>query len=616
MAFNQINSLEFSEIKAQIRSYLKAQSEFSDYDFDGSSLSVLLDILAYNTYYSSVNANLLVNENFIESAVLRENVVKLAKLVGYTPTSARSARAKFNISIQTTFPYPKTITLTKGICFSFEGADNDTYIFSIPSDVIASVDTLSGVATISNLVTYEGLFVKDTFVKDTSTRQRFILTNENADTTTLKVEITRGLITEAYLKATDITQVKNTTKTYFLEESEYNRPEIIFGDGVIGEALIDTDVIECTYSVSTGSNPNGLTGFSFIGNIRDSANIPITSGITVTMTTSPDGGAEPEDINSIKFAAPKFYSSFGRAVTNRDYETIIPQIYPNVQSVAVFGGEDADPVEYGKVIVVIKPKNADKLSISEKEAVLRKLKGYTVAAIEPKIIDPSVLYIDLNSYVYFNPNATRRSQDDIKSIVYANLNALNSNSDFNNFGGKFKYSKLVKIIDDSEPAITSNITRVKMRKNVPITLNSRVNYKVCYGNRINAQLDTPSVMSSGFKIADGGDIVYYLNDDGLGLLRLFFIQDDGSFSYVGGNWGTVDYMKGEIVINDIIVTSALNTSNIVQLSVVPESNDLISLRETYLTIGMDNLVVNVLEDVISSGDNPAGTGVIPESSYS
>ena len=391
----------------------------------------------------------------------------------------------------------------------------------------------------------------------------------------------------------------------------------MFGDGILGEALVNGDVIEARYPTSIGAAPNGLTGFSFAGTVKDSRNAPITSGISLTLDIPPDGGAQPETIDSIKYAAPKFYSSFGRAVTTKDYEVIIPQIYPNVQSIVAFGGEEADPPEYGKVIVVIKPKNADRLSISEKDAVAKKIRSYSVGAVEPKIMDPSVVYIDLATYVYFNPNNTRRSQEDIKQIIYRTLETVNSSAEFNKFGGKFKYSKVGKVIDEAEPSITSNITKVKMRKNVTISLNQRFNYKICFGNRINAQLESPTLETNGFKRADGGNQVYYLNDDGLGTIRLYYVTQDGSKQYIGGNWGNIDYHMGEVTINDLVITEVVNSAdNLIQFSVTPESNDIVSLRETYLTLGIDNLVVNVIDDEISSGSNTSGTGVVPESSYS
>ena len=624
MALTQVNSLEFNEIKAQLKEYLQGQTEFSDYDFEGSSLSTLLDVLAYNTYYSAVNANLAINENFLDTAVLRENVVKLAKLIGYTPRSARSARATFTVVVQTIYGtgangrgYPESVQINKGVFVSFVGDGGKNFIFSIPKDLIVSVNTLDGKATFTGVLAYEGIFITDTFVKTDSERQRFILGNLNADTSSMTVEVTRGTITDAYLEATDITAVNNISKIFFLEEAESKKPELIFGDGVLGEALVNGDVIEVTYPTSIGAEPNGLSGFSFAGTVKDSRNAPITSGITLTLDTPPDGGASPETIDSIKYSAPKFYSSFGRAVTTKDYEAIIPQIYPNVQSIVAFGGEEADPPEYGKVIVVIKPKNADRLSISEKDAVAKKIRSYSVGAVEPKIMDPSVLYIDLVSFVYFNPNNSRRDQDEIKQIIYRTLETLNASAEFNKFGGKFKYSKVQKIIDDAEPSITSNITKVKMRKNVPISLNQRFNYKICFGNRINAQLDTPTLETNGFKRADGGNQVFYLNDDGLGTIRLYYVNSDGSKQFIGGNWGTIDYTAGEITINDLVITEVVGSrDNIIQFAVVPESNDLVSLRETYLTLGIDNLVVNVIDDEISSGSNTSGTGVVPESSYS
>ena len=519
------------------------------------------------------------------------------------------------VAVQTAFPYPKTVTIARGIVLNFTGPDNNNFVFSTNSDQSISVDSLTGVATFSNLTLFEGVFLTDTFVRDISERQRFILTNENIDTTTLKVEVTSGTVTESYLKATDITKIDNDTKVYFLEESEYGRPEVLFGDNILGKALLDGDVISVTYTTSSGAGANGLTSFDFIGTVRDNNSNTITSGITTTLVTNPDGGAVQESTESIKFSAPKFYSAFGRAVSTRDYEVLLPQIYPNIQSISAYGGEEADPPEYGKVFLAIKPKNADKLSLAEKNNILKKLREYSVAAVEPKIIDPSVLYIDITSFVYFNPNLTRRTQADLKNIVIAAFNILNSGSEFNKFGGKFKYSKLQKIIDDSDPSFTSNITKIMMRKNVPVTLNARVNYKVCYGNAIFSSTDRPSVTTTGFNIAGDAVNTYYLQDDGRGLLQLFYVKDTGEKEFIDGLWGSVDYVLGEVVINDVIIRDTPYVINQIRINAVPKSNDLISLRETYLTIGIDNTVVNVVEDVISSGSNISGTGVTLESSY-
>ena len=616
MAFNQVNALEFNEIKAQIKEYMKSQSQFSDYDFEGSSLTVLIDALAYNTYYTAVNANLAVNEGFLETAVLRENVVKLARMIGYTPRSARSARTTVNISVQTAFPYPKSVTIGGGLVLNFTGLDNNNFVFSIPTDTSQSVDSLTGIATFNNTVLYEGLYLTDTFVKDTTQRQRFILTNDRCDTSSMIVEVTSGTITEKYLQATDITKIDSTSKVFFLEESEYQIPEILFGDGGVGKSLDNGDVVTVKYTTSAGIGANGLKVFENIGTYRDNLGNAITSGITISAVSFPDGGAEPESTEAIKFSAPKFYSAFGRAVSTRDYESIIPQIYPNVSSISCYGVEEAEPPEYGKVFLAIKPKNADKLSLSEKNSVLKKLREYSVAAIQPTIIDPSILYVDLISFVYYNPNLTRRTPAEVKNLVITTLTTLNSSAEFNKFGGKFKYSKVQNIVDDAERSITSNITRVAMRKNITVDLNTRVNYKICYGNRINKQTSTaPSVSSSGFNIV-GDDInTYYLNDDGAGTLRLYYVKGTGEFEYVDGLWGSVDYDMGEITINDLIIQSTSVVNNTLQISATPKSNDLVSLRETYITMGIDNSVITVVEDTISSGSNLSGTGVIPESSY-
>ncbi|AGH26137.1 hypothetical protein CPMG_00036 [Prochlorococcus phage MED4-213] len=616
MAFNQVNALEFNQIKAQIKEYLRSQSQFSDYDFEGSSLTVLIDTLAYNTYYTSVNANLAVNEGFLETAVLRENVVKLARMIGYTPKSARSARTTCNISVQTAFPYPASVTMAAGLVLNFTGLDNNNFVFSIPTDITQSVDSLTGIATFNDTVFFEGLYLQDTFVKNTAERQRFILTNDRVDTTSMIVQVTSGTVTEKYLQATDITKIDATSKVFFLEESEYQIPEILFGDGVVGKALSNGDVVTVKYTTSAGTGANGLKVFENIGTFRDNVGNAITSGITITATSFPDGGAEPETTEAIKFSAPKFYSAFGRAVSTRDYESIIPQIYPNVASIACYGGEEAEPPEFGKVFLAIKPRNADKLSLSEKNSVLKKLREYSVAAIQPTIIDPSILYVDLTSFVYYNPNITRKTPDQLKNLIITTLTVLNSSGEFNKFGGKFKYSKIQNIIDDAERSITSNITRIAMRKNITVDLNTRVNYKICYGNRINQQTSTsPSVISSGFKIVGDDTNTYYLNDDGSGTLRLYYVKGTGEFEYVDGLWGTVDYNMGEIVINDLIIQSTNVANNTLQIKATPKSNDLVSLRETYITMGIDNSVITMIEDTISSGSNLSGTGVIPESSY-
>jgi hypothetical protein len=577
---------------------------------------VLIDTLAYNTYYTAVNANLAVNEGFLETAVLRENVVKLARMIGYTPKSARSARTTVNISVQTAFPYPKSVTMAAGLVLNFTGLDNNNFVFSIPTDVTQSVDSLTGIATFNDQVLFEGLYLQDTFVKNTAERQRFILTNDRVDTTSMIIQVTSGTITEKYLQATDITKIDANSKVFFLEESEYQIPEILFGDGVVGKALSNGDVVTVKYTTSAGTGANGLKVFENIGTFRDNLNNAITSGISITAVSFPDGGAEPETTESIKFSAPKFYSAFGRAVSTRDYEAIIPQIYPNVASIACYGGEEAEPPEFGKVFLAIKPKNADKLSLSEKNSVLKKLREYSVAAIQPTIIDPSILYVDLTSFVYYNPNITRKTPAQLKNLIITTLTVLNSSGEFNKFGGKFKYSKIQNIIDDAERSITSNITRIAMRKNVTVDLNTRVNYKICYGNRINKQTSTnPAVISSGFKIV-GDDInTYYLNDDGAGTLRLYYVKGTGEFEYVDGLWGDVDYDMGEIVINDLIIQSTNVANNTLQIRATPKSNDLVSLRETYITMGIDNSVITMIEDTISSGSNLSGTGVIPESSY-
>ena len=626
MAFNQLNALDFNDIKASIKDYIKSSNIFTDYNFEGSVLSNIIDILAYNTYYNAFNANLIVNEAFLDSAIVRENVVRLAKLLNYTPKSATSSQAIVNISVQLPFSnnYPTTLTLKAGATFRSYN-QNGTFVFSIPNDVVTTVNQSTGVASFSNVLLYEGNLLSTSYVVDTSSLQKFTIPNPNADTNTLVVKVyptPQSNSSVLYTKATDFVGLTNTSKVYFLQEIEDQTFELIFGDGVFGSQLSNNNLIQLSYIVCNGFVANGCLDFTggFIGKIVDNNNNTIASGITITNVQSSLGGGDIEGIDSIKFYAPRYFQSQGRAVTAKDFETLVPLIYANVDSITAYGGEDELPPQYGTINLVIKPKTGTALSFAEKNKIKQLLKQYSVASVMPVIKDPSVIYIELVTSAYYNPLSTTKTSDTLKQNVVNSIVNLNTTRDFNKFGGKFKYSKLTALIDNTDPSITSNITTVKLRKNLSVTPNVATSYKTCFSNVIASLTERSSISSTGFKIAGQDQTkTFYFEDNGVGQIYIYTFDSTGNKSYLPSNavkqsYGTVNYQTGEVYINPITITSTTNTDNTIYLFVVPQSNDIVALRDTYLTIDTTNINVSIIEDTIASGQTTSGIGVIPASS--
>jgi hypothetical protein len=637
MPFTKFTNLDFDQIKTSIKDYLRANSTFSDFDFEGSNFSVLIDTLAYNTYITAFNSNMIVNESFLDSATLRENVVSLARNIGYVPRSRTAARATISFTVSTTEDTP-TLTLKRGlVCV---GTANDTsYTFSIPNDVTTTVT--GGVASFENVEIYQGTYLSKKFTFDGSQDQRFILNNSFIDTSTLSVYVssTSSELGIEYAALNNILDTTSNSRIYILQEVQDEKYEIKFGDGIIGKKLgdevgADGTLITANYIVTDGEDGNGATTFAFAGSIQTANQSVIDPGtITITTNQSAQNGSNIEPIDSIKYYAPRVYSAQNRAVTARDYEAIIKRIYPETESVAVVGGEELDPPQFGNVILSIKPKNGTFISDFNKSRILSQLKQYTVSGINAKITDLKTLYVEIESAVYYN-NSEVSSADALKTNVLDSLTQYSKSLDLNKFGGRFKYSKVLSVIDSTDSAITSNITKVRIRRDLNVLTNQFSQYELCFGNKFHVNPQGFNIKSSGFKIAGLDDTVYltdtptivasgrqvtsataagqvFLTRPGAvastqGVLSIFKIGPDGGRVNVVKDVGTIDYVKGEIKIGTINITSTSIDGNIIEIQAFPESNDVIGLKDLYLSFDVSKSTINMVRDVIASGDEITG----------
>ena len=616
MSFNQFTNLDFQSLRAQIKDYLRVNSDFADFDFEGSNFSTLIDLLAYNSYITAYNTNMAVNECFLDSATLRENVVSLARNIGYIPRSARSAQAIVNFSVDLSTNDTKIVTLKAGqVALGVQAGGN--YIFSIPDDFVATVG-VNNIATFDDLKIYEGIYLEKSFQIDyNQPNQRFILPNANIDATSIRVTV-RSSTDEIYSLYNNILQVDSTSKLFLIQEIEDEKYEILFGDGIIGKKPPAGAIITVSYIVTNGRLGNGSRNFSFVGILRDDTDTTITSGMSVLTTTQKsEMGDDIEDVSTIKYLAPRIYSSQYRAVTANDYTGIIPFVYPNVDSVTAYGGEELDPPEYGKVFISIKPKNGSFLSQITKDDISRQLKQYSIAGIKPEIIDLKYLYVELDTSVYYNTNATSDATELLSSVTRT-LTTYSNSSDINAFGGRFKYSKIVGLIDDSARGVTSNITRVKMRRDITPELNTFATYELCYGNAFYEQPNGYGVRSSGFTVS-GIDGVLYLGDiptSGTTVGKLVFFKLVNNIPLIVKNdAGTVDYLHGEINLDVVNITGAMLESGLIEVEAIPDSNDIIALKDLYLQLDVSNSTVNALPDVVSSGENTSATSYVTTSSY-
>ena len=619
MAFGQYVNLDFDQIKTSLRDYLRANSNFTDYDFEGSNLSIILDALAYNTYITAYNTNMAANESFLDSATLRENVVSLARNIGYVPRSRRSARAKISF-IVTDLTETVTLTLKAGLVCNGVAA-NTSFIFSLPEDI--TVNVVDGVARFNDIEIYEGLFISQTFTVNTAQyNQRYLLPNSFIDTSTLRVKVKtneNSSTSVTYKQLDNIIGITSTSPTYLLQEIEDERYEILFGDGVIGNKLANDNYITVSYITTSGKEGNGAAEFSFIGNLvnQDGGTIDADNISLVTTTQTARDGDDIESISSIKYYAPRIYSSQYRAVTASDYEAVLAYIYPNIESVSAYGGEELTPPRYGKVFISAKPRNGDFLSDNTKRELIQKLRSYAVAGIVPEFVDLKYLYVELQSFVYYNTNFSD-DPNNLKTIVTSALTQYSRSIDVNKFGGRFKYSKSQTLIDGVDAAVTSNITRVVMRRNLNAEIGQFAQYELCFGNRFHVAESRYNITSTGFKIDGITDTVYMADeviDKNNGRIFFFTYTEGGMPNIIKKNAGTVKYDIGEILIDTVNILSTTISNDVVEVQAIPNSNDVIGLRDLYVRLDMTNTTVTMIQDIISSGENTSGSRFTRESSY-
>jgi hypothetical protein len=623
MPFTKFTNLDFDQIKTSIKDYLRANSTFTDFDFDGSNFSVLIDTLAYNTYITAFNSNMVVNESFLDSATVRENVVSLARNIGYVPSSRTAAKARVSFNISTSQNTP-TLTLRAGlVCVG--SVDNTSYTFSIPDNISANVvntgSALDNVASFNNIEIYQGTFLTKQFVVDGSLDQRFILNNSFIDTSTISVYVKgindSGLGVE-YSLVDNILEVNSSSRIYLLQEVQDEKYELLFGDGLIGQKLENNAVITVNYIVTDGEEGNGASSFSFSGSIRNASNATIDIGsVSVITNQASQNGSEIESINSVKYFAPRIYSSQYRAVTSRDYEAIIKKIYSDTESVAVIGGEELDPPEFGSVSISIKPKNGTFVSDFNKQQIKNKLKQYSISGINQKIIDLKILYVEIDSSIYYNYSQVSVVES-LKTKVVNSLTEYSKSVDLNSFGGRFKYSKVLQIIDNTDTSITSNITNIKIRRDLKALINQFAQYELCFGNKFHINSDGFNIKSTGFRISADPDTVYLtdipnkdssgnLDGSGKGILSIVKPLSNGTTRIIAQSAGTVDYAKGEIKLETINIISTSKGNDIIEIQAFPESNDVVGLRDLYLNFSIEKSTINMVRDVIASGDEISGT---------
>ena len=628
MPFTQFTSLDFAEIKAQIKDFLRSNSNFTDFDFEGSNFSVILDTLAYNTYINSFNANLVANESFLDSATIRENVISLARNIGYVPRSKTAATAQIRISDinvgATNDSTTKFLTLQSGlVCVG--ASENTTYRFSLPDGITSSrVRDIGGTsfAQFDDPITiYEGTSLQRVYRVDTSIDQRFIIDSPNIDSSTIRVFVSGPsdvTIGRKYSMVDNILNIDKNSEIFLSQEVQDEKYEVLFGDGLFGRKLEHASTITVKYIVTDGETGNGASNFSFQGTFVKSDGTIFTPSDSVTVSTvsNASNGAEVEDVSSIKYFAPRLYSAQYRAVTPRDYEAIIGTIFPQTESVAVVGGEELDPPQFGKVQISIKPKNGTFVSDFDKSQIKNKLKNYAIAGINSEIVDLKILYVEVNTTAYYNPSQIA-SASDLRTSIISSLNSYAKNVELNKFGGRFKYSKVNTLIDRVDNGITSNITKVIIRRDLKALLNQFAQYELCFGNKFNINPAGYNIKSTGFTINGFNDIAYItdvpnktasgsLDGSNMGTLSVVIKNNRGEQRVIVKDAGVVDYKKGEVILNTINITSTVSENNIIEVQAFPESNDIVGLKDLYLNFDVSKSTINTIKDVIASGEDVSG----------
>tara|TARA_R100001463_G_scaffold39806_2_gene85006 strand:- start:8704 stop:10608 length:1905 start_codon:yes stop_codon:yes gene_type:complete len=618
MALTQFTNLNFEDIKTSIKDYLKENSEFTDMDFEGSNLSMLINILAYNSYSTAYNTNMAVNETFIDSATLRENVVSLARNIGYVPRSRRAARATCDILITGITTTATQAVIQPGVVAN-GNISNVNYIFSLPEATTILAD--NGQAN-GNIEVFQGQYLTaDWVVNDSLPNQRYVLPNNGIDTSTITVKIRNSVsdnTSTEYTLVDNIVGITSLSNIYLIQETTDEKYELLFGDGVFGKKLESGNVISASYIKTEGKEGNGVAAFNFVGSINNEDGAQEDNfDVDLIPHESSGNGDEIESVTSVKYYAPRLYASQHRAVTANDYEAILPSIYPNIESVSAYGGEDLTPPQFGRVFIAAKPKNGSFLSELTKKELLNSLKNYTIAGIVPSFIDLKFLYVEVDSYVYYNANFVG-DLENLKTLVMSSLTTYASGTELNKFGGRFKYSKVLSTIDGVDTAITSNITLVKMRRNLIAKIDQYAQYELCYLNQFYNPNSQYNVRSTGFNVASVVGTCY-LSDSKVtettGTLFLFQILEDGTVKIISNTLGKIDYVKGELILDTINITGTLLPDNVIEVEAIPQSNDVLAKNELYLQFSVDKSDFYMREDSISTGANTSGSRFNPQSSY-
>ena len=611
----EISELDFDAIKANLKTFLQSQTQFQDYDFEGSSLSILLDVLSYNTHYMSYIANMSTNEMYLDSADIRKNIVSLAKMLGYTPTSPRTPRAQIDVVLNNATG--SSVTMQKGTVFTTT-VDKVDYEYVTNADITITPE--NGVYKFNNVPLYEGTLVTFKYTFDSNDNDmKFEIPSDRADTSTLKVTVQNSntdTTQTVYSLAGGYNDVSSDSKVYFIQEGSENKYEVYFGDGVTGKKLEDGNVIILEYIVTNTVKSNGASKFSLSGNIGGFTNV------TISTDSNSSGGANAETNESIKFNAPLQYAAQDRAVTSTDYETLVKSIYPNALSVSAWGGEDDETPQYGVVNISIKAKSGTVLSDTSKADIVTQLKPYNVASVRPVIKDPETTSVLITSNVKYDAKATAKTADTIKADVIDSLTTYNA-STLQRFDSVFRYSKVTGLIDSADTSILSNITTVKIRKDFQPIISTSSKYNIYFRNALynphSGHLSSEGgiLSSSGFKV-DGNTNECFFDDDGAGNVRLYYLSG-GVKTYLNSTQGTVDYSTGAITLNSMNIVSISNidgaASTVIQLTVVPSSNDVVPVRDQIVEMDIANSNITVTADSFVGGSAEAGVGYTTTSSY-
>ena len=597
MPYNQLTNLDYFDIRNSLRDYLRANSDFTDYDFEGAVLSNLLDVLAYNTYYTAFNTNMVANEVFLDSATLRDNVVSIAKQLGYSPRSATSPSASVNCQVTFTPTVAATAVFRKGSGF-LTTIDNVLYQYTLREDVKTSI--VSNVATFTNLKIFEGIPLKQTYTV-TAKEPKIVLKNKGIDVTSIRVGVYENPSSSnsiPFVPVENILEINPLSNVYFVSEGEDENYVITFGDGILGKKLNVGQYIVVDYSITGGANSNGAKSFTFNGIIQDEnsgTQLNITN-ISITLNDQSRGGASIETVDSIKKNAPAMFGTQNRAVTAADYVALTKKIYPPVADVYAYGGQDANPPEYGKVKIVIKPSDEDYLSSYAKLTIQRELRNYSVGSVVPEIIDPSIIYIEMTSKIFYNSAATTKTAQDIKKLAIQNIENYIKNSDTEKFGGKYRYSRFVSTIDSSDASIRSNLTTIKLRKDFYPSLNNKTYYELCFNNPFEYNCDNMATLTStGFIVQEYPNYTSYLEDRD-GKVVLFKYGQDNVKEILNSNLGTINYSTGEIKLYNLTIIKGSYNDDKIEVRVMPQYNDIIAKRETFLEVDISKSSFTIVQE--------------------